>query len=62
VWYSFACVAVAANHSDDALTYLQEALNRGDKDADGLMADDDLKSLRSNPKFQHLVAELRNPQ
>jgi tetratricopeptide (TPR) repeat protein len=59
VWYSFPCVAVAANRPDDALQHLQEAINRGYKDADGLMAYDDLKSLRRNPKFQELVAELR---
>lgn len=58
VWYSFACVAVAANRPDDALQYLQEAINRGYKSADALMADDDLKPLRRNPKFQELVAEI----
>jgi eukaryotic-like serine/threonine-protein kinase len=57
-WYSFACVAEAANRPDDALQYLQEAINRGYKDADGLMADDDLKKLRPNPRFQELVAEI----
>ena len=61
VWYSFACVAVAANHPDDALQYLREALNRGYKDADGLMADNNLKNLHPNPKFQQLVAELKRP-
>jgi eukaryotic-like serine/threonine-protein kinase len=61
VWYSFACVAVAANRPDDALQYLQDAINRGYKDAVGLMADDDLKNLRPNPKFQQLVAELKRP-
>jgi len=61
VWYSFACVAVAANHPDDALQYLREALNRGYKDADALMADNNLKSLHPNPKFQQLVAELKRP-
>ena len=59
VWYSFACVAEAANRPDDALQYLQEAIIRGYKDADGLMADDDLKKLRSNSHFQELVAELK---
>jgi serine/threonine protein kinase/tetratricopeptide (TPR) repeat protein len=61
VWYSFACVAVAANHHDDALQYLREATNRGYKDAGGMMADDDLKNLRRNPDFQKLVAELKRP-
>jgi serine/threonine protein kinase/Tfp pilus assembly protein PilF len=61
VWYSFACVAVAANHPDDALQYLREAVNRGYKDADALMADDNLKSLRDNPHFHEIVAELKRP-
>jgi serine/threonine protein kinase len=61
VWYSFACVAVAGKHPDDALQYLREAIKRGYKDADGLMADDDLKSLRQDPQLQKLIAELRYP-
>jgi serine/threonine protein kinase/Tfp pilus assembly protein PilF len=51
-WYAFACVAAAANHLDDALGYLQKAINRGYKGADHLMADDDLRNLRHNPHFQ----------
>jgi non-specific serine/threonine protein kinase/serine/threonine-protein kinase len=61
VWYSFACVALAANRPDDALQYLREAINRGYNNADALMADDDLKKLRSHPKFQQLVAQLKTP-
>ena len=61
VWYSFACVAVAANRPDDALQYLREAINRGYKDVAALIADYDLKNLRSNPKFQQLVTELKTP-
>jgi serine/threonine protein kinase len=61
VWYSFACVAAAANHPDDALQYLREALNRGYKDTDALMADNNLKNLHPNPKFQQLVAQLKHP-
>jgi hypothetical protein len=49
---------LAANHPDDALQYLREAINRGYKDADGLMADPDLEKLRPNSNFQQLVAEL----
>ena len=59
VWYSFATIAVAANRPHDALQYLQEAIHRGYKDADGLIADDDLKSLRHNAEFLQLVAELK---
>jgi eukaryotic-like serine/threonine-protein kinase len=59
LWYSFACVAVAADRPDDALQYLHEAINRGYKDADGLVADEHLKELRSSPHFQELVADLK---
>jgi len=60
IWYAFACVAAAANRPDDALQYLQEAVNHGYRDPDGLMADDDLKALRPNPKFKQLVSTIRN--
>jgi serine/threonine protein kinase len=59
VWYAFACTAAAADQPDDALRYLQEAAHQGLKDADGLATDDDLKSLRSNPRFQQFIAELK---
>ena len=39
--------------------YLREAINRGYKDADGLMADPYLEKLRPNSNFQQLVAELK---
>jgi hypothetical protein len=50
---------LAANHPDDALQYLREAINRGYKDVDGLMADADLEKLRPNSNLQQLVAELK---
>jgi tetratricopeptide (TPR) repeat protein len=59
VWYAFACVAVAGNHPDEAVKYLHEAIKHGYKDADGLMADDDLKNLRRDTHFQELIAQLR---
>ena len=59
MWYAFACVAAAAGHADDAFQFLHEAINRGYKNADGLMADDDLKSLRRDSRFQLIVNTLR---
>jgi tetratricopeptide (TPR) repeat protein len=59
-WYSYACVAIAAERPDDALQFLQEAIHRGYKDADAMTADDDLKDLRHNAKFQQLVTELKH--
>ena len=60
-WYSFACVASVAGRTDDALEYLQEAIKRGYKDADGLMNEDNFKILRQDSRFQELVAALRRP-
>jgi hypothetical protein len=39
----------------------REAAHRGYRYADAMMADDDLKNLRGNSKFQQLVAELQHP-
>ena len=59
VWYAFACVAAAAGRTDDALQFLHEASNRGYTNADGLMAEGDLKNLRRDSRFQQLVTTLR---
>jgi tetratricopeptide (TPR) repeat protein len=58
-WYAFACVAAAASRPEDALQYLREAVHHGYHDADGLLADDDLKDLRRNPQFVQLIGALR---
>jgi eukaryotic-like serine/threonine-protein kinase len=59
VWYSFACVAASAARTDDSLQYLRKAIDLGYEDAEGLMSDRELSSVRSNPRFQQLVAETR---
>jgi eukaryotic-like serine/threonine-protein kinase len=61
LWYSFACVANAAGNSGEAIRYLQEAVNHGYADADGLINDEDLKSLRQEPRFRAIVATLKRP-
>jgi eukaryotic-like serine/threonine-protein kinase len=58
-WYAFARMAALTNHPDEALQYLREATDRGYNDADILMATDDLRNLRNNPRFRELIAELR---
>ena len=60
-WYNFACVAAAARRTDDALRYLREAINRGYRDVDGLLADEDLRELRRNTQFIGLVGTLKTP-
>jgi tetratricopeptide (TPR) repeat protein len=59
VWYAYACAAVAANRIDDALLYLREAVAHGYKDAEGLMADEDLKVLHHNAQFHELIDALK---
>jgi eukaryotic-like serine/threonine-protein kinase len=61
LYYSFACVALAANRPDEALRHLKEAIDHGYQDADGLKGDEDLENLQHNPHFQELVATLRRP-
>jgi hypothetical protein len=61
VWYAFACTAAAAGHTDDAFQYLHEASDRGYTNADALAADDDLKSLRRDSRFQQLLTSLKHP-
>jgi tetratricopeptide (TPR) repeat protein len=60
LWYAFACVAAAANRSNESIQYLQEAVNRGFNSADAMATNDDLKNLRGNPKFMQLVAALKS--
>jgi tetratricopeptide (TPR) repeat protein len=59
VWYSFACVAAAAGRPDDSLQYLREAVDLGYTDVEGLIADRELNTLRTNPDFLRLVAEAK---
>lgn len=58
-WYNFACVAVAANRHDDAFQYLRQAISLGYSDIEHLQGDDDLKPLRTDPRFTALVSQAR---
>jgi len=58
IWYGLARVSLAANRADEALRYLREAVSRGYRDVDAMMADEQLKMLRTNSEFQQIVAGL----
>ena len=60
-WYMYATVAAVAGHPEDAIQYLQNAIKLGYKSANGILADETLKTLHTNPKFQQLVAEIKKP-
>jgi non-specific serine/threonine protein kinase/serine/threonine-protein kinase len=60
LWYNLACLAARAGRRDDAFDYLHRAIEAGYKDAQLIRTDDDLKSLRSDPRFDRLVADLKS--
>jgi serine/threonine protein kinase len=51
---------LAKQYSDQALTWVREAITRGYKDVEHLKKDDDLLAVRSRPDFQKLVTELES--
>jgi non-specific serine/threonine protein kinase/serine/threonine-protein kinase len=56
LWYSLASLAAGTGRRDEAFDYLHHAIEAGYKDAQFLRTDDDLKSLRNDPRFDKLVA------
>jgi eukaryotic-like serine/threonine-protein kinase len=58
-WYQFACGAAVTGHREEALQDLRNAVDRGYQDVGSLMAESDLKSLRSDPQFLELLAALK---
>jgi serine/threonine protein kinase/Tfp pilus assembly protein PilF len=59
LWYNLACTAAAAGRRDEAFDYLHRAIEAGYNDAQLIRTDDDLKSLRNDPRFDKLVADLK---
>lgn len=58
-WYDFACGAAIAGRGEEAFGYLRQAVEHGYNDADHMAKDDDLKSLRGDPRFEEIVASLK---
>jgi non-specific serine/threonine protein kinase/serine/threonine-protein kinase len=56
-WYNYAVLAATAGHRDDAFAYLHQAVEAGYSDSDSLRADEDLKSLRNDPRFADVLTE-----
>ena len=57
-WYNFACGAAIAGHHDEALRYLNQAIDHG-APSDTIPIDPDLKSLHGDPRFDAMVAKAR---
>jgi len=58
-WYSYACGAAVAGGRDRALEYLGKAADLGSPDVPNMASDEDLKSLRSEPRFTALIAQAK---
>ena len=58
LWYNLACTAARAGRRDEAFDYLHRAVEAGYDDAQLIRTDDDLKSLRNDPRFDKLVANM----
>ena len=61
LWYNLACTAAQAGHRDEAFDYLHRAVEAGYDDAQLIRTDDDLKSLRNDPRFDKLIANMSAP-
>jgi serine/threonine protein kinase/Tfp pilus assembly protein PilF len=60
-WYYFGTMAASVGRRDQALEYLGNAIDHGFRNADQMQSDDDLKSLKGDPRFEALVAKARQP-
>jgi serine/threonine protein kinase/uncharacterized protein (DUF2267 family) len=56
-WYDYACGANQAGRRDEAFDHLRRAIDHGYWDAEQMRIDDDLKSMRGDPRFEALIAE-----
>ncbi len=57
--YNLACMQALADESENALASLAKAIDAGFADARLMAKDDDLKSLRDEPRFEQLVARAK---
>lgn len=54
--YNAACAHALLGHADDAIRFLQHAIDAGFEDTDQVGHDSDLDSIRQDPRFVDLVA------
>ena len=60
VHYNLACSQAVLGHQVDALWTLQRAVELGFSDADYMLADEDLSSLRQHPRFRQLATRIQS--
>jgi non-specific serine/threonine protein kinase/serine/threonine-protein kinase len=59
-WYDFACGMALAGRRNEAFLNLQRAIDEGHQVPEDIAADDDLKSLHGDPRFEVLLTRARN--
>ena len=57
--YNFACAAARTGHREEAFANLGQAIDHGFASAGAMAADNDLKPLRGDPRFEALVVKAR---
>ncbi|MFH0881332.1 MAG: hypothetical protein V2A34_16595, partial [Lentisphaerota bacterium] len=58
-WYLLGSCYAAAGYSNEAIAALTKALNMGYSDIEWMQQDEDLLSLRADPRFQKLLNKAR---
>jgi tetratricopeptide (TPR) repeat protein len=59
VHYNLACSLALLGRADDAIEELGRAIDLGYEDAEHMLKDRDLRSLRRDPRFEELARRLR---
>ncbi|MEO8215655.1 MAG: hypothetical protein ABI718_01085 [Acidobacteriota bacterium] len=62
VWYNIAAANARLKHKGEALDALDRAVDSGFHDAGAAQADDDLASLREEPRFQQAMTKMKSLQ
>lgn len=55
VWYNLACSHALLGEVDAAFNALRTAIDLGYENIEWILEDDDLKSIRNDPRFQQLL-------
>ena len=57
--YNIACAEARAGRADEALAWIERAVEMGYRDAKSMASDSDLETLRSRPEFEAICGRLR---
>jgi len=55
--YSYACVLASLGKADEALHFLEKAIDKGFSDWDRIKNEPDFQGMKDNPRFQKLIKE-----